>query len=387
MAAVMLIVTGCGRSESPHGDAPASAASSAPVTSTPAQPARGALYTYLTDTAFIAARGDTEVGRIAIAHPVTYPGLAATADKGFIFVVATPAADASSKTYETATVFAYNAKTGAPAAPIRCGCYRAYPADGSAVVWWQEPNTIMRADLAAPDRAPAVWRTVDLPPPAAEGPWTENWGGLSGPTILAASPDRILLYRGRNSGGYALTEYVYSIDGDNTIKQYGSFSNSVIFAIPSPDGHSFALYSDEHVNNACKEGRVATIDTDRGTAQAITPFDVETGDKLCSFVSAPRWNATEGLSVTIKRYTAGTGKINPLPDSRWKYENSTWTQSTPDYVLDAIALDAGRRLELAQGAQTEPNPAPTRDLYLVAADGNRKLIASNVLGFNAAVPL
>lgn len=382
-----LVVTGCARSESPRADTPTSSPpASAPTT--PTLPATGAVYTYLTESAFISARGDTEVGRIAIVHPVTYPGLAATADKNFHFVVATPPADAETKTYESSTVFAFDAKTGAPATPIRCGCYRAYPADGSSVIWWQAPNTIMRADLAAPDRAPAVWRTVELPAPAAEGPWTENWGKLSDPAILAASPDRILLYRGRNSGGYALAEYVYSLDADNTIKQYGSFSNSVLFAIPSPDGHSFALYSDEHVTASCTEGRVAIIDTESGTARAITPFEVDSGDRLCSFVSAPRWSATEGLSVTIRRYTSSaTAEISQLPGGRWKYSDTTWTQSTPDHVLDAVTLDTDHRLELTEGAQLEPKPALSRDLYLVTADGNRKLIASGILGFSAAVPL
>jgi hypothetical protein len=173
----------------------------------------------------------------------------------------------------------------------------------STIVWFEQPNRLMRLDLANPESQPQLQQTVDLPPVAGIAPGEPRLvvarGGTSVVARVEAPPSPF--------GG---PDTLYAVRGPGAPSLLGQADGNspVTVARLSPDGAAlvYALY--RATNNGCGTAAVVQSDAD-GTQNT---FDVAgTDPNAGSRVARLWWPTTGPARLSLTTWQCGAPETSP----------------------------------------------------------------------------
>lgn len=219
-------------------------------------------------------------------------------------------------------------------------------AGGSAIVWWEQPNRLMRLDLADAAATPQVMQTVDLPavPQAGDPRLIVARGGTAVIARVEAAPSPF--------GG---PDTLYAVRGPGAPTSLGQAdaNSPVSVARLSPDGAAlvYALY--RATGDACGTAAVVQSDAD-GTQQT---FDVAGADPAAGSRITKLWWPNEGppkLSLTTWR----CGQPQTDPPVVWQLTGDQIAQvSPPTSALQTAEVAPGQRALILPHSDGYADPA------------------------------
>ncbi|OAN41720.1 hypothetical protein A4X20_02305 [Mycolicibacterium iranicum] len=231
---------------------------------------------------------------------------------------------------------------------------------GSAVVWWEQPNRLMRLDLADPQAQPELAQTVDLPPVAGVRP--------GDPRLLIARGGTAVIARVEappSPFGGPDTLYAVRGPGPPTSLGQADADSPVSVARLSPDGASlsYALYRAS--DNACGTAALVTSDAN-GTQQT---FDVAAADVNAGFrVTKLWWPMTGPPKLSLMTWVCGQPQT--YPPVVWEVSGDHIAQTTPPTsALQTADVAPGQRALILPGSDTPTDPAGT----LVFEESSRRI--------------
>ncbi len=219
-------------------------------------------------------------------------------------------------------------------------------AGGSAIVWWEQPNRLMRLDLADAAATPQVMQTVDLPPVPQAGD----------PRLIVARGGTAVLARVETAPSpYGGPDTLYAVRGPGTPTSLGQADadSPVSVARLSPDGAAlvYALY--RATGDACGTAAVVQSDAD-GNQQT---FDVAGADPAAGSRITKLWWPKEGppkLSLTTGR----CGQPQTDPPVVWQLTGTQIAQVTPPTsALQSAEVAPGQRALILPHTDGYADPA------------------------------
>ena len=220
-------------------------------------------------------------------------------------------------------------------------------ADGSKIVWWEQPNRLMQLDLADPASQPVLQQTVDLPPTAGVPPGEPRLVVARGGTALIARVEA-------PPSPFGGPDTLYAVHGPVPSTPLGEAeaNSPVTVARLSPDGASlaYALYRD--TDNGC--GTAAVVLSDAAGAQQT--FDVA-GPSGGTGSRVPKlwWPETGPPRLSLATWRCdGPQEYSPLV---WQLATDRIEQVTPPTsALQTAEVAPGQRALILPkgGAYTEP---------------------------------
>ncbi|UXA17960.1 hypothetical protein [Mycobacterium sp. SMC-4] len=220
----------------------------------------------------------------------------------------------------------------------------------SDVVWWEQPNRLMRLDLSDPDAVPEVAQEVEFPPVAGVRPGEPRLVvARGGTTVLArveappspfGGPDTLYAVRGT---------------GPPTLLGQADANSPVTVARLSPDGAvlAYALY--RATDGGCGTAAVAQSNADGSQEMfEVAGPDPDAGSRITRL-----WWPTEGqpqLSLSTWR----CGEPQTSPPLVWQLADQGITQVTPPTAaLQTAELAPGQRALLVPQPEHFGDPAGT----------------------------
>lgn len=233
----------------------------------------------------------------------------------------------------------------------------------SDVVWWEQPDRLMRLDLSKPDSAPEVARTVDFPPVGGVRPGEPRLVVARGGTTVLARVEA-------PPSPFGGPDTLYAVRGPGPPAPLGpaDANSPVTVARLSPDGAvlAYALY--RATDSGC--GTAAVVQSDADGAQEM--FDVAGSDPQAGSRVTRLWWPSEGLpklSLSTWRCGAPAPSTGPDPPLVWQLSDSAIAQLTPPTsALQTAELAPGKRALLLPSPEDYAAPAGT----LVFEDGARR---------------
>ncbi|TRW89003.1 hypothetical protein FK535_01670 [Mycolicibacterium sp. 018/SC-01/001] len=231
-------------------------------------------------------------------------------------------------------------------------------AGGSTIVWWEQPNRLMRLDLAAPNAAPQVMQTVDLPPAA----------GAGDPRLIVARGGTAVLARVEGPPSpFGGPDTLYAVRGPGPASSLGQVeaNSPVTVARLSPDGGSLAYALYRASNDAC--GTAAVVQSDAAGNQQT--FDVAATDPAAGFRITKLWWPQQGppkLSLTTWR----CGQSQAAPPVVWQLTEDRIAQVVPPTsALQTTELSPGQRALILPHTDGYDDPAGA----LVVEESSRRI--------------
>lgn len=233
-------------------------------------------------------------------------------------------------------------------------------AEGSTVVWLEQPDRLMQLDLANPDAGPTLRRTLDLP--------TEPGAEVGDAALLAARGGTVIITRVESTPSpYGGPDTLYAIRGTGapTLLGEAPANSPVSVARLSPDGArlAYALYQRTATN--CGTAGVAVSDAD-GTQHT---FEVADADPNAGSQVLNLWWPPDGPPrLSLVRWRCDQpGTLSPLV---WELGDDQLVQATPPAAALRIAQVApGQQAAIIPQDTTSPSQAGT----LVFEDSGRRI--------------
>ncbi|AFM19795.1 hypothetical protein Mycch_5109 [Mycolicibacterium chubuense NBB4] len=204
----------------------------------------------------------------------------------------------------------------------------------STIVWWEQPDRLMRLDLADPNSQPVLAQAVALPPVA---------GGQSGePRLLVARGGTAVLARVEGPPSpFGGPDTLYAVRGPGAPSPLGQVdaNSPVSVARLSPDGASLAYAVYRATDAGC--GAAAVVQSNANGAQQT--FEVAGSDAAAGSRVTKLWWPSEGapkLSLTTWR----CGRPATDPPVVWQLAGDHIEQTAPPTAaLQTAELEPGRR--------------------------------------------
>ncbi|VEG58511.1 Uncharacterised protein [Mycolicibacterium aurum] len=204
----------------------------------------------------------------------------------------------------------------------------------STIVWWEQPNRLMRLDLADPNSQPELGQIVDLPPVAGVRPGE--------PRLLVARGGTAVLARlEAPPSPFGGPDTLYAVRGPGAPAPLGQAdaNSPVSVARLSPDGAQLAYALYRGTDSGCGTAAVVTSGAD-GTQQT---FDVAGADASAGSRVTKLWWPPAGapkLSLT----TWQCGQPQTYPPVVWQVSGDQIAQTTPPTsALQAAEIAPGQR--------------------------------------------
>ncbi|MGE2837204.1 hypothetical protein [Mycobacterium sp. SMC-4] len=349
LAFVALLVAACAGPPAGTGGTTSAQPSSPydPTTTTTAPPPAGPLLAY---------RAADEIGlvdgtRIVATVPGTFPtsnDLITTEDRRFVF--------ARTDDNQLATLDV-EAQRGT-IRPVTVGPTLGTAGD-SAVVWWEQPNRLMRLNLADPDAVPEVAQIVDFPPVAGIRPGEPRLVVARGGTAVLARVEA-------PPSPFGGPDTLYAVRGPGPPASLGQAdaNSPVTVARLSPDGAELAYAVYRATDSGC--GTAAVVQSKADGSQEV--FEVAGSDPTAGSRVTRLWWPTDGqpkLSLSTWR----CGEPQTEPPLVWQLADGQIAQvAPPTSALQTAELTPGQRALLLP--QIDQYGAP--DGTLVFEDGSRR---------------
>ena len=325
LALIAFVVAGCTGAPNQPGVTSATPSSSRspfePTTTTPAQPT-GPLLAYRASDEIGVVEGTTVVASVPGSFSPSND-LITTEDGKFVFA---RTADNQLGTLDVAS--GKGAVRPIPVGPsLGTG-------GGSTIVWWEQPNRLMRLDLSDPNAQPQLGQVVDLPPVA---------GGQPGPPrLLVARGGTAVLARVESAPSpFGGPETLYAVRGPGAPASLGQAdaNSPVAVARLSPDGAELAYALYRATDNDCGTAAIVTSGAD-GTQQT---FDVAGADASAgSRVTKLWWPATGEPKLSLSTWTCGQPQTSP--PVVWQVAGEQIAQtSPPSSALQTADVAPGQR--------------------------------------------
>ncbi|WP_235660501.1 hypothetical protein [Mycolicibacterium gilvum] len=233
-------------------------------------------------------------------------------------------------------------------------------AGGSAILWWEQPNRLMRLDLADSTSAPELQQVVDLPPVAGVRPGDPRLLIARGGTAVVARTEA-------PPSPFGGPDTLYAIRGPGAPAPLGQVdaNSPVSVARLSPDGArlSYALY--QATDNACGTAAVVTSDADG----AQETFDVAGPDADAgSRITKLWWPATGAPKLSLTTWTCG--RPQTYPPVVWQVSGDQIAQTNPPTsALQTAEVAPGQRALILPSTAAPGEPAGA----LVVEDSSRRI--------------
>lgn len=233
-------------------------------------------------------------------------------------------------------------------------------AGGSAIVWWEQPNRLMRLDLADPQAQPTLQQVVDLPPVAGVRPGEPRLLIARGGTAVVARVEA-------PPSPFGGPDTLYAIRGPVAPASLGQVdaNSPVSVARLSPDGAqlSYALYRAN--DSGCGTAAVVTSDAD-GAQQT---FDVagpnaDAGSRITKLW----WPTTGPPNLSLTTWTCGQPQT--YPPVVWQVSGEHIVQTTPPTsALQTAEVAPGQRALILPSTAAPAEPTGT----LVFEESSRRI--------------
>ncbi len=218
----------------------------------------------------------------------------------------------------------------------------------SAVVWWEQPNRLMRLDLANPQSQPELHQIVDLPPVAGVRPGEPRLLVARGGTAVVARVEA-------PPSPFGGPDTLYAVRGPGPPASLGQAeaNSPVSVARLSPDGASLAYALYRATDNACGSAAIVTSDAE-GAQQTfdVAGPDVNAGSRVTKLWWPP--SGAPQLSLT----TWVCGQPQAYPPLVWQVSGQQIAQTTPPTsALQTADVAPGQRAMILPGSGTPTDPA------------------------------
>ncbi len=217
----------------------------------------------------------------------------------------------------------------------------------STIVWWEQPNRLMRLDLANPASQPELGQIIDLPPVAGVRPGEPRLLVARGGTAVVARVEA-------PPSPFGGPDTLYAVRGPGTPASLGQAdSNSpVSVARLSPDGAALTYSLYRATDTAC--GTAAIVTSDAAGAQQT--FDVAGPDTDAgSRVTKLWWPAAGAPKLSLTTWRCAQPQTDP--PVVWEVSGDHIAQTTPPTsALQTADVAPGQRALIlpSSGAPTDP---------------------------------
>lgn len=232
-------------------------------------------------------------------------------------------------------------------------------AGDSAVVWWEQPNRLMRLDLSDPDAVPAVAQLVEFPPVAGIPPGEPR-------LVVARGGTAVLARTEAPPSPYGGPDTLYAVRGPGPPASLGQAeaNTSVTVARLSSDGAELAFAVYRATDDGCGTAAVVQSKAD-GTQET---FDVAGADPAAGSRVTRLWWPKEGLPK-LSLSTWRCGEPPSTPPLVWQVSDGHIAQLTPPTsALQTAEIAPGQRALLLPEVGQYGAP----DGMLVFEDGDRR---------------
>lgn len=221
---------------------------------------------------------------------------------------------------------------------------------GSAVVWWEQPDRLMRLDLAEPNAQPVLGQTIALPPVAGVRPGE--------PRLLVARAGTAVLARVEAPPSpFGGPDTLYAVRGPGSPAPLGQVdaNSPVTVARLSPDGAALAYGLYRATDNACGTAAIVTSDAD-GAQQTfdVAGRDANAGSRLTKLW----WPATGAPKLSLTTWQCGQPQT--YPPVVWQVSGDRIAQTDPPTsALQTAEITAGQRALILPRSDAPGDPAGT----------------------------
>ncbi|MUL65526.1 hypothetical protein BOO86_13690 [Mycobacterium sp. CBMA 234] len=254
-----------------------------------------------------------------------------------------------------------------------------YALNGSTVVW-QGPAapdapdgqvTLMQLDLAQPNAAPSILRTVQLPPRTPEQrAQPSSYQDFTG-NVIGAGHGRVAIAKKYDADDLTQADRLFLVDADGTVRDLGHMPTtqwiSVIF---SPDGTRFAYETGKNSPpSPCAEHQITVFDSATGHPAINFPPGPVAATPRPSFYGntngAAWWTADGRLRATAGADTCPTNPSEVTADSGvWELSGSQWTQVDPPGTYRDYPLPNGEAVVVAKPSQSPGQSSTATGLFI-----------------------
>lgn len=223
-------------------------------------------------------------------------------------------------------------------------------AGASAILWWEQPNRLMRLDLADPAAQPVLHQVVELPPVAGVRPGEPRLLVARGGTAVVARVEA-------PPSPFGGPDTLYAVRGPGAPASLGQAdaNSPVTVARLSPDGASLAYALYRSTDSACGTAAIVTSDAD-GTQQTfdVAGPDVDAGSRVTKLWWPP--TGAPKLSLT----TWQCGQPQTYPPVVWQVTDDRIAQGDPPTsALQAADVAPGQRALILSHSGTPGDPVGT----------------------------
>lgn len=229
----------------------------------------------------------------------------------------------------------------------------------STIVWWEQPNRLMRLDLADPNSQPELGQIVDLPPVAGVRPGE--------PRLLVARGGTAVLARVEAAPSpFGGPDTLYAVRGPGAPASLGQAdANSPVgVARLSPDGASLAYALYRSTDTTC--GTAAIVTSDAAGEQQT--FDVAGADPdAASRVTKLWWPPVGAPKLSLSTWQCDQPQSNP--PVVWQVAGDQIAQTAPPTsALQTAEISPGQRALILPSSDSPADLAGT----LVFEDSSRR---------------
>lgn len=237
-------------------------------------------------------------------------------------------------------------------------------ADDSTIVWWEQPNRLMRLDLANPDSQPELQQTVELPQVAGVRPGDPRLVVARGGTALIARVETTPSPQGG-------PDTLYAVRGPGAPSSLGQAdaNTPVTVARLSPDGAGLAYALYRSTDSACGTAALVLEDADgRQQTFDIAVSDVNTGSRVPKLW----WPATGPPQLSLATWRCDRPETySPLV---WQMSAGSIEQITPPMsALQTFEVAPGQRAVILPETGQYTDPAGT----LALEESDRRISIKN----------
>ncbi|WP_157121315.1 hypothetical protein [Nocardia miyunensis] len=253
---------------------------------------------------------------------------------------------------------------------VDCHCARVFALHGTTVGWWNEPDSLIQADLRDPH--PTVRTRITLPSPDPIAPGAV----VSGPHLLAAG-ERVLVFDRVESppGASWGVNHLFLVDTDTgVVRALGrveGVNTAFDRAVLRPDGQAVAIAGRIRDGIACGTARLLHIDLLNDRIDTLDPPVAS----ACSSLEDLRW---DGADLTTTYATWESRAASHLVTAVWNRSGARWERRGGGDTLRYGSLAPATALELRRTGSAQPGTTHAGDL-LLTTPGRLQVLAHDVV--------